>query len=202
LKGEYKIPLPVLSDLRKKIKPMLRIPEPPDEYKEWTNAVWKTSDSEAISKIAKGYRKKRPDFMDIVHDYLKKVESVADHNLAIAELSIALDQVEFKGEGMTPIQKVELRGLDHKKHGDVEWGLITKVRYRKKKNSEEMIPFYDYILLHPERFKAILDKLPEIKSAPLLPHMPGEKVLMPGGGERGYPNEWDEIEKENDDDKF
>lgn len=174
-----------------KLEPLKRIPEAPEIYKRWRCMTRGVEDDREFLERSK--RKLLKEFGDEdakqIEKYQRRLEALTVHNIQWAEILIALNRIDFAGEGISPIEKVELRGKDRKKHGDTQWALVIGFEYRMEGN--EVKHSKVYIPLDTESSK--FDELRKINKKE------GQRVLLSGSGERGYPPEWDEPENKPDD---
>jgi hypothetical protein len=179
--------LPLEISRKLKLEPLKRIPEAPEIYKRWRCMTRGVEDDREFLERSK--RKLLKEFGDEdvkqVEKYQRKLEALTFHNIQWAEILIALNRGDFAGEGISPIEKVELRGKDRRKHGDAQWALVIGFEYRMDGNEVKHSKLY--IPLDPESTK--FDALRKVNRK-----QGEERVLLSGSGERGYPPEWDEVE--------
>lgn len=169
-----------------KARPLKRIPEPTKEVVEWQILSRGLDGEDELAKARKTMRKTFPDYLDVLKDYNKKLERVLSHNVGWAEIAIALNQIEFEGEGISPIEKKERVEADHKKHGRVEWGLV--VGFEHLRVDEKIKRKLVYMTLGGvERKKEVLEAVREADPTTLFEIKEGPK---------GYPEDWDEEGKE------
>lgn len=175
------------------IEPLKRIPNPPEVFKKWRCLI--RGDEDKPDQYGKARTRLEKECKDQdaprkVKDYEKRLWNILNHNIQWAEIALATDKVEFTGEGISPIEKIEIREGDKRKHGNTQWLLVCGFEFWMDEDHMKWRKLY--VPLKPENSK--FDFLRFVK---------GEKkagpVLMPGSGERGYPMEWDEIENKVDD---
>jgi hypothetical protein len=103
--------------------PLKRIPYPPTTYIEF-KALTYGLDQEEYEKIKRKFLKEHNCKKEI-EDYSRLFESIINYNY---ENSIS-PNYNFIGEGITPIEKIELIEADGKKHGNVKWMMIYDIEY-------------------------------------------------------------------------
>ncbi len=182
-----------------KIEGLKRIPEPPEIYRKWRCLIRGDEDkSEQLGKAMRTLERqyKDDDPINKVEQYEKGLRSILDHNLKWAELALAADQVEFKEEGMAPIEKIEIREADWKKHGNTQWMLIFGFEFWM--DDEKMKRRKIYIPLDPQNPK--FDMLRFLKRQEKGKNNLDQKMAATGEGieERQYPIEWDQLEVTDD----
>ncbi len=175
-----------LDRVRKiKIEPLRRIPDPPEIYQKWRALI--NGDEDNPEQLNKGKRILKRDSKDDealkkVQEYEKKLIGILRHNLQWAEMALAVDEVEFEGIGMEPIEKVEVTEVN--KPPVTKWMVIAGFEFWMDGDTRRGRKLY--LPLDPENHKSDLLRYvkAEKKNGP---------TLMPGSGERGCPREYDDF---------
>lgn len=96
-----------------------------------------------------------PGFSDKIKRYMTLLVEIREYNLEWAEFALATDRVTFEGDGESPIERVEVKEFDGKKHGNTEWMLFWRFDYRREDG--RMRRNKEYVVLNPDsgRFDAI-----------------------------------------------
>ncbi len=175
-----------LDRVRKiKIEALKRVPDPPEIYQKWKCLINGDEDNpEQLSKGKKILRRESKDdeALKKVQEYEKKLMGILRHNLQWAEMALAVDEVEFEGIGIEPIEKVEVMEIN--KPPVIKWMVIAGFEFWMDGNTRRGRKLY--LPLDPENSK--FDLLRFVKG--------GKKsgpTLMPGSGEKGCPREYDDF---------
>lgn len=138
-----------------------------------------------------------------VNKYEYLLEKINEQNGKWAELALVLDQVSFVGEGIAPIEKIEIKEADYKKHGGVQWMLVMGFEFWRVE--EVMKNKKIYFPLNPEakKYDIMRALIEEKKQEPLtstLPFVRDGKMAAAGETveEERYPASWDDVERSPD----
>jgi len=136
------------------VEPLTRIPEPPESYIEFKCLIYGLDD-EVRQHVLKGLYKKNPEWKKEISSYMVRLYHIKNHNMSWAEMALAEDHLRFQGSGIPPVEKIEIRESDGKKHGQSQWMLIVDFDYWRE--DDELKRRKIYIPLHPEfeRYDAI-----------------------------------------------
>jgi hypothetical protein len=104
-------------------KPLKRIPQPPDIYVKF-RAITYGLDQEEYERVSAKFYKENSGKQDIIK-YRKLLEKIVMHNF---ENSLN-ENYKIEGEGISPIEKIEVIEADGKKHGKVKWMMIYDIEY-------------------------------------------------------------------------
>lgn len=131
-------------------EPLIRIPDPPESYIEFKCLIQGLEEDERQYAL-KGLYKKNPEWKREIAAYMVRLYHIRNHNMAWAEMALAEDHVRFQGPGISPIEKIEIRESDRKKHGRSTWMLIVDFEYWREDG--ELKRRKIYISLDPEAKK-------------------------------------------------
>ena len=128
-------------------EPLTRIPEPPESYVEFKCLIYGLDDEERQHAL-RGLYKKNPEWKREIAGYMIKLVNIRNHNMSWAEMALAEDHLRFQGPGIPPVEKIEIRESDGKKHGNTQWMLIVDFDYWREDDALKRRKIY--IPLHPE----------------------------------------------------
>jgi hypothetical protein len=196
LKEDFGKRLNALKNL--KVEPLRRIPEPPEIYKSWKAMIRGIEDRpDLLDQKRRMLNKELEGATKEVKKYEYLLGKINDQNGAWAELALVLDQISFIGEGITPIEKIEIKEADYKKHGGVQWMLVTGFEFWRVE--EIMKNKKIYFPLNPEAkkydiMKALMEEKKQEGLTSTLPFVRNGKMAAAGEEveEKGYPRSWDQ----------
>jgi hypothetical protein len=128
-------------------EPLTRIPEPPESYIEFKCLIYGLDDEERQHAL-RGLYKKNPEWKREIGGYMIKLLNIKNHNVSWAEMALAEDHLTFQGSGIPPVEKIEIRQSDGKKHGQSQWMLIIDFDYWRQEGEPKRRKIY--IPLDPE----------------------------------------------------
>jgi hypothetical protein len=138
-----------------------------------------------------------------VNKYEFLLGKINEHNDGWAELALVLDQASFVGEGIAPIEKIEIKEADYKKHGGVQWMLVIGFEFWRVE--EVMKSKKIYFPLNPEANKydimrALMEEKKQEGLTQTLPFVRNGKMAAAGEEveEGRYPASWDDVERSPD----
>lgn len=184
-----------------RIPPLRKIPEPPPDYISWIRMTLGIRDDvEAINKKRRQLNKESEGASEIIRTYCRKLEGINAHNTEWAEMALAvmsLEEISFSGEGIIPIMRIETREADKRKHGEVEWMLITGFEFWEDGNQSKR-RFLSHRLYPEWKRYDILKVLIEDnkREVSTLSHVKNGKMAAAGDWEENkkYPSTWDQEE--------
>jgi len=139
-----------------KVKPLKKIPEPPDSYIEMKCALNGIYEDDMRIQAHKRFFKKFSDFVGEIRDYQGKLLEIRKHNLANAEYALAKDEISYEEEelwntGLDPIELVHIKGTERS-----QWMLLVDFNFRRIEGQLGRQKIF--IPLNPERyFSAVTD---------------------------------------------
>ncbi len=78
--------------------------------------------TEEKTEALKGFYKNREGWKKEIAVYILKLLSLRDHNITNL---LEWNEFPFQGTGYSPIEKIEMREFDEKKHGRSKWMLLV-----------------------------------------------------------------------------
>jgi len=174
------------------IESLKRVPEPTELYKKWRCLIW--GDEDKPEQLEKGRRTLKKEYQDDdavkkIEEYEKKLKGIVNHNIQWAEMALAINKIDFDGEGMAPVEKIEVKETDKKKHGNTQWMLIVGFEFwmdEERTKSRKL-----YIPLDPENPK--FDLIRFLKKTREEKEDVDWKMRAAGEEEKGYPESWDDF---------
>lgn len=118
-------------------KPLKKIPNPPESVIEYLCNINGLSDQEKIF-VKDKFFKKYPQFEREVQDYFNNLQKINAYNYENSKFP----NFEFTGDGIIPIEKIEMIESDHKKHGYIQWMLIIGFEFFRKDERTFMVKQY------------------------------------------------------------
>lgn len=135
-------------------EPLTRIPEPPESYIEFKSLIYGLDDEERQHALRALY-KKNPEWKREVGGYMIRLLNIRNYNLSWAEMALAEDNLRFQGSGIPPVEKIEIRESDGKKHGQIQWMLIIDFDYWREDGALKKKKIYIPLYAKSERYDSI-----------------------------------------------
>lgn len=137
------------------VKPLKKIPEPPNSYVEMKCALNGIYEDDMRIQAHKRFFKKFSDFVGEIRDYHERLLKIRKHNFAEAEYALAKDEITYEqddlwGTGFDPIELVHIKGTEKN-----QWMLLWDFDFRRKDGVLQRQKIF--IPLNPERLLGNVD---------------------------------------------
>ena len=115
-----------------------RIPKPPKSFIEMKVLIH-GFDSEERSEAMRGFYKGREDWKKEIGNYISRLLFIRDHN---CRNMMEWNDLPFEGEGFAPLEKIEVREMDNKKHGNSIWMILIGFDFYREDGKLKMQKIY------------------------------------------------------------
>lgn len=111
---------------------LLRIPKPPRSYVDYMAYLYGIRGHDELDIAVRAYYKKFPDDKSENCHYRSQLLRIAYENIMRAVCIWDPMDVNFSGEGITPLERIEVTGLDNLKHGRLIWMVVYDFEFWKQ----------------------------------------------------------------------